>query len=1181
MKLSKKLIAALLTAAMVIAQVSVLPFAEVGAANPYKSGIDDGAYYFWRVPNKAADGAELPKNAAGRTYATADVLGLTEFAGAVGRNPDTGAYSKSGAVFIEEINGERFVEIDLDEDQSQCSNLSLDSSVLYDGTSLYPGEKGAPTEIDTTDIKAYAIRFKTTGIDPAQASGWELRVGDNTCPWYGYMRQFTDFEFIDINTRQTSRITYGRPKSEGGGNASYYTKGEMDGWIIVPFEAAGNFNAEKGAKYLAESWKNVTIHTHSGANSSCANNHSGGFSDWTNRKLYIGDSMFVTDIQKFVDAYTAPKTPELVKKYSDSITIVKQDKVTYSIAETAAPATILSSNETGEFTGLKENTNYTITAAWTDNHNAYKSQSSFTTDQEKPSLDTPVIVEGSLTDGSFAIEVIPGLEYALEGSDEYSESGIFEGLDPNTEYKVVGRNKKTGAKTSVLTVKTNAVVNPYDRGDGSSKLFTVPRDTDNYKPSYINGNFQKNDKNGLNIVEIDGERFVECNQKSGSQANIGVNGNTEWGLAQGIPREIWIKEFWGFGLRIKIDEAPEDLFFYLQMQLPNNEAYGNGWPYYLVDKTTGTWSKQIKNGQWNLAGFDGWIILPFSSILKDPDYTIEKIQSGFKAFNYYLRGGENYGTSSWVDTQTTFYMGDAVVIEDPQEFIDNYAPNSEEPILPLPRNEVTDKSIPAVMMNDCSGFKVGDGLKAIDKARANLTTVKKPNEESPAVLVNPAFGLSSLMLTNDALNYDTIPTELSWQVSDSIGIAFYVEIPEAMEKRAHFGVKVMDDATEYHDFGTMYFYYTVSNGVATKRYGSLEFRPGFKGYVMIPFNNFDFDNVASEMVDGLINSPDTIDAVGFTFDAETYPEMADVDIIIDDLMMYQDTDAFATAILKIQGAKDFAIVEDEKTYRIDDEPEIPKIMANDCTGVEIEDGIYDMDNIELILVDKKNSLDSYIDIVIGDELSSVMFENHAYFEDMSAEDLEKLYNAKGLSFKLNVPKDAPMIVGMDLEILEAETEYFLYDPNKFYYTVENGVVTQVYGYLEFDPGFDGIVVIPFESFIYDEAYSEFYDGELREIDLIDYFGFYFSTEYYAAIANTKISIDDIAFYSETFEYIDAIWAKQTGNGKYVPDINVEAGVEDSVDKSPVTGEATPIVAVAAFAAISAAAVAFSRKKKED
>lgn len=1194
MKLSKKLIAALIIAAMVIAQVSVLPFAETGANNPYLTGKDDGAYYFWRVPNTQADGSELLKNSAGRTYFKAADAGISNFNVRVGRHYNTLSYTdaaKTSAMFVEEFDGERFVEIVPNSASTTHTEFELSSSAMYNGAPLYP-EKGIPEQIDYSKITGFAIRFKVVGEGK---SGFEVRVADTNCIVWGYMQNLKEYTFIDAKTGEISKIRYG---DETGGR-SYCINKEMDGWIVVPFTAyfseLSNYNPGQIAYAYKQNWVSLGLHIHMPG---CGTNHSAGWSDWSNRKLYVGDSVFITDQEKFINAYSKPAAPEVDKKYDDSIKLKNNEEHTYSIAKKSAPETIIATSDNGEFKNLEENTEYVITTSWKDQRTPYTTQITVRTDLSNPPLTTPELDENGLNATNIKVKVIPGLEYSIKGTDVWNESGLFEDLTYNTEYTILARNKKTLELADELVVTTPFPENRFERTDGATTIFAVPSTGTTYKSSDISGSSFVKDANGtVPIVKgADGCRLIQLTPKATEKQNISFSGRATWGRSTaGVPDEINLEKFWGIGLRIKVDEGPEDLYFYLRNTWydpakDDNVGYEfkNGWNYYLIDSKTGTWSKEVKNGYWKLQGFDGWILLPFSSYYKDATITAQYIQERFASMGYYLNGNTSQnGTISWGPVEgtkeaTNFYMGDAVFVEDIERFVEVYAPNNLEPIIPAPRNNMTDKNIPAIMANDCSGNKIGDGLISVEKVRPNVVEITKPNEKSDALHITPGYGISSIMITDDAFNYDVIPPEVNDRTSDSTGIAFYLEVPETMDKRAHFGVRVFDDGAEYHNFGTMYSYITISNGVATEKYGALEFMPGFKGYVMLPFLHFDYEAPTSENVDGMLNSPDTIGSIGFTFDADTYPEMAETHIIVDDLMLYQIQAEFIDAIVKIQGGTDSTLIIDEKTFNVDLNPNFPRIMANDCTGIEEEEGIHSIDGVWLTLVDRKGVKDSYVDITIGDKITSVMFGNYAVSEEATEEEIEKLNASTGVSFDISVPEDALMTVGTDFEISEGESEYFLYDSNKFYYTVENGQVYKVYGYLEFEPGFNGTVLVPFENFYFDAEFSEEYDGMLNYFDLIDYFGFYFSTDYYASIEDTTISIDNIAFYEKKYDYMNAILEKQTGKGTINPKAK-EAGNEAQVisTESPKTGEATPIVAVAGLLAVSAAAVALTRKKKED
>ncbi|MBQ5816545.1 MAG: hypothetical protein IIW33_03675, partial [Oscillospiraceae bacterium] len=265
-----------------------------------------------------------------------------------------------------------------------------------------------------------------------------------------------------------------------------------------------------------------------------------------------------------------------------------------------------------------------------------------------------------------------------------------------------------------------------------------------------------------------------------------------------------------------------------------------------------------------------------------------------------------------------------------------------------------------------------------------------------------------------------------------------------------------------------------------------------------------------------------------SFNAEEYPTLSEGAIYVDDFYLYQNLDNFLAYMLKTQGVNEYSIYDNVLTMR-KDETELPRSMANDCTSITKDEGIYEVDNLALKLIDRTGVIDSYIEIEIGEGASSVMFKSYAYWDDMSDEEWTNLMNSTGVTFWMSVPEKAPMTVGLDLEILENDEEYFLYDPNTYYYTVQDGKVHHVNGYLEFAPGFEGYVVIPLENFYFDAGYSTEVDGALYDLNAITYFGMYFNTEYYVSIGGTKIAVDDFAFCQGNYRFIDAIWASQTGN----------------------------------------------------
>ena len=220
-------------------------------------------------------------------------------------------------------------------------------------------------------------------------------------------------------------------------------------------------------------------------------------------------------------------------------------------------------------------------------------------------------------------------------------------------------------------------------------------------------------------------------------------------------------------------------------------------------------------------------------------------------------------------------------------------------------------------------------------------------------------------------------------------------------------------------------------------------------------------------------------------------------------------------------------------------------MANDCTGINVGKGLTEVENVDLKLVAKPSETDSYIEMVPGEGKSKVLFKNYALYDNMPSSDRDKITEAEGISFWLSIPKEAPSIIGFDFEIREDGGESFWYDADEFYYTVVNGIVQKNFGYLEFEPGFEGTVVVPFANCYYDEG-SSYVNGVL-DPDLIESFGLHFNSADYANVCLTTISIDDIAYYLNTYDFIDAVWAFQTNNSRSDPSFNGNIDDDDDDD----------------------------------
>lgn len=1117
----------------------------------YSTGLKDAASFIYRVPTLA----DALSDSAG-VYISAD------------QNNGT-AFGIANKLYIEDVSGEKMIKL-----PGSASNgvvASLSSNVTYEGKKLFDGNTGLPEEFVNNGIKAIAFRIAIKGGTAEDYSflDFSFALADQTYSTSAKGQMI----FLDAKTGVATDITY---------RNGIKVFGEVDGWVIV---SADSFN-ETFEKTMLSKYNGFRVNLKSG---------------WENKTLYVGDTLAVSDITKFLQLRSAPNAPTLLEKTTNSIKVVAVPGIEYCIDGDWA-----NKNTTGVFTGLTENKEYKIYAKYTTNEIASQPLT-LKTDMSNPSLGLPKML--SLTDSQIVIDIVPGITYTIDGGKTWNELADFGILDPNTEYTLYGVCKKTGSATEKLTFKTPKAENLWYRGDGSSDYMTVSdMEGEYYKGMYgFTNTLALNNEPGrgsgyVPLVTMDGEKFIEFKIQTvpTAQANLQLCATLEYvddGVeTRGFPRGIWMKDQWGFAIRVKITDAgtTQQMSPYYQYydEIGQEKQPGYAGDYYLIDKTTGTWTKKTLSGNLTFkGGFDGWIIYPLANLRsRNTGLTWELIQNEWMSFQFFLRAGAGYGDSNWMDSP--LYIGDTVIIEDVNLFMENHAPNTPEKVIADAHNKVTDPNFPGVMSNDCTGNKLYEGLDKIENINAAVTEITKPNEKSEALGLT-VNGYGTISVTNDALNYrGEIPTELQWAVSDSLGVTFYMNVPKSLTGKVGFNVKTLEDNTENFSYNNSY-YYTVSNGIAMKSYGEIELSPGFNGYVILPFEVFNYDATLSEYVDGILYTPNTIKNFTLEFDKDLYPALTSGTVYIDDFYLYQDFEGLVTYTLKIQGTDEYSIFDNVLDLTKDDEPTFPREMANNCSSIERNEGIYKYDNVALTLVEATVKTDAHINVQIGNGSSSVLFENLAFPEDpddFSAEEYENYMNSNGMSFWLSVPEKAPMTVGLDLEIYEDDSESFWYNPNTYYYTVEDGKVTQYYGYLEFKPGFEGYVVIPFDNFFFDEASSEYVDGVLNLYNLINYFGFYFETDFYAAIGGTTISIDDIAFYQGTYRFIDAVWAKQTGNSITEVDpayysvnvdrfFDVEVADMSSVQAAPAQSFA-PIVTVSGLALLAALIVA-KRKKAEE
>lgn len=1029
-------------------------------------------------------------------------------------------------------------------------------SPVYKATT---GVNGVPLGVNFRKQEAIVARVKVEGIaNSQQEANFTIFTDENSGGSINMNPNLTIY-YIDYTT--------GDPRISTS-KQLVFTE-DFDGYIVVPTMSLIPPTERADGKLTVE-WYNtafnrLTYWLHWG--SSCRHGYTG--SSWQDRAVYVGNHYFAKDMELFIKEYGVADMPQYESKTTDTVTLKIDESLNIDTGvqqEYLYSMDTVNWQESNVFTGLTENTEYKFYAKFKGdeyypNYDRYSIPLVLKTDMAVPPTAAPTITnksENTTEDGTIILkddefvefENIGGLTYAISKTTTFDgpwvEVGKIDGLEPNTEYYLIGKSKYSNDMTDIIKFKTPKVYNPFDNGDGTSKWFIM----DNYEGDWFsafhftNGlgydkttgepkeaagavpiktvTYEVKDENG-NVTGTEEERMISYKVHTGTAMNFLFGGCANYGLSRGFPRYLWVTQLYGLSIRLKVanyDDEKTGINIWTnaqsQVQLPQKS------PIYLIDKASGTWKKVLYQSKLNLSGFDGWLMIPFSSIAGNVPY--DMIQERFRNVHLFAAGNWN---------GIELLLGESVVVEDVDKYLEKVAPNTDESIWGSSYNKEYNPNIDAAIVNDCSGSKVNEGLVAINKVSAFNKTIKRNYAvdnvvDSKAVVVYPAISdFSTIFFSNDSLSYKNLTTEMEHKVLDSTGIAFYAEVPENAESNVTLNLEVQEELTEYFIYNEEYTHYTISNGKVKEITGPISLAPGFKGYVMVSFDSLEFDGAISEFVDGLLFSPHMIGYVGFTFDTIEHSEMNGIPIILDEILLYQGENDFIKSVLKVQGAKDaenYKVIEVIEDF-IYDESGLSRYMANNCTNIETDKGIYSCDNIKLSLIEADEFLESSTAVKIGDGTSAVLFNNHAFYEDMADEDFQLLYNATGVSFEISVPKDAPMIVGTDLEICEDETEYYMYDASTYYYTVVDGEVTKVYGYLEFAPGFNGTVIIPFENFYLDEEYSMYDDGELYDYDLFNYFGFYFTTNYYSKIGNTTIEIDDIAYYvGDTYDYIDEIWS---------------------------------------------------------
>lgn len=237
---------------------------------PYASGLNDGASY-------AMNMQDTPFR-----YST--TYGWVGYG--MSRNKLDTEFTTSGGSYlhVKSLAGEKFIEMKNNGDEANSSiNLAFGDKERSKNT------KGISDEIDTTNLTAFAFRIKTTGGTEDQVSAFDLYINSKRTS----QTSTYPIQFVDKQTGAISTMTY-----------EYGIKltGNIDGWVIVPFEAYTDLDGNSATtdkEWIVNNLSAFQIWMHE---SNCTN-HSASYSRWDNGKtLYFGDVMYIEDVQSFANA---------------------------------------------------------------------------------------------------------------------------------------------------------------------------------------------------------------------------------------------------------------------------------------------------------------------------------------------------------------------------------------------------------------------------------------------------------------------------------------------------------------------------------------------------------------------------------------------------------------------------------------------------------------------------------------------------------------------------------------------------------------------------------------------------------------------------------------------------------------------------------------------------------------
>lgn len=252
------------------------------AEEPYASGYNDNASYAMKIPKYI----KYYSSTFGHISSTLSRnKSDTDF-----YKNDDGKYSSNGFMPVKLINDERFIKIVT---SGGDGNAVIDFAFGDEQKSA--SDVGISDDIDSKNLSAFAIRMKTTGGKDDQLSIFDFYISCIKGQKRTDNAKNYPIRYYDIKTKEVSTLTY---------KYGINIKGNIDGWLIVPFNAYNDLDGDKSTTNLdsiKEKMEGFQIWLHEG--SGCK--HGGKSSSWTDKSWYLGDILYIEDEASFVKGRNA------------------------------------------------------------------------------------------------------------------------------------------------------------------------------------------------------------------------------------------------------------------------------------------------------------------------------------------------------------------------------------------------------------------------------------------------------------------------------------------------------------------------------------------------------------------------------------------------------------------------------------------------------------------------------------------------------------------------------------------------------------------------------------------------------------------------------------------------------------------------------------------------------------